>query len=99
MSTERIKNVIVLYHWFLLCQSGLQFQPVVHNIMHLGQFFCIPVSLHDEEVFPWSLLDGVLKLFVEGFCHTVVVVRCWSIYLDNVDVLRFSGDSYGYQPA
>ena len=27
--------------------------------------FCIPVSLHNEEVFPLSFLDSFLKLFVE----------------------------------
>ena len=36
--------------------------------------FCIPVSLNDEEVTPWSFLDSVFQLFIEGFDHIVVVV-------------------------
>ena len=61
--------------------------------------FCIPVSLHNNNVLLRCLINDILYLVIEFFYFVFIVVWCWGVCLYYCDVERDCPQSDGDEPA
>ena len=68
-------------------------------LIGVWSYFGVPVALNDDYVLSWDLGNGRVKLIVELFHYFIIVIRCWGVYLNDGEVVRFCCDPDGYESA